>query len=41
MKAPCHHENDWGALHEWQKNADAILAFRLLTLSHPTTIAQA
>ena len=30
MADPCHHETDWGALHEWQKRIDekldAILA---------------
>jgi hypothetical protein len=30
MPDPCHHETDWGALHEWQKRIDekldAILA---------------
>ena len=30
MADPCHHETDWGALHEWQRRIDekldAILA---------------
>ena len=25
MTTPCQHEEDWGALHEWQKNADTKL----------------
>ena len=25
MTTPCQHEEDWGAIHEWQKNADGKL----------------